>query len=101
MRIEAGKYYVDVEGFYHCQNDNLDGIYLRMEMVTTSRHTGLDICIGIRRRDWCEKRMVECSQEQFEKARDLTLEALKRMDEHNSEVFYPLWEARKKEEERG
>ena len=100
MRIEAGKYYVDGEGFYHCLEEDLDGIRLRMEMVTTSKLTGLDIRIGTLLRDGCEKRMVECSEEQYEKARSLALEAMSQMDEYNSEVFYPLWEARKKEEER-
>ena len=100
MRIEAGKYYVDGEGFYYCLEENQDGIRLRMEMVTTSKLTGLDIRIGTLMRDGCEKRMVECSEEQFEKAEKMVLEAIGRLDEYNSEVFHPLWEARKKEEER-
>ena len=99
MRIEVGKYYVDGEGFYHCLED-LDRIRLRMKMVITSKLTGLDFRIGVLLRDGCERRMVECSEEQYEKARDFVLEAINRMDEYNSEVFYPLWEARKKEEER-
>lgn len=100
MRIEAGKYYVDGEGFYHCLEEDQDGIRLRMEMVTTSKLTGLDIRIGTMMRDGCEKRLVECSEEQYEKAEKMVLEAMSQMDEYNSEVFYPLWEARKKEEER-
>lgn len=43
---------------------------------------------------------MECSEEQYKKARDLILEAKNQLDEYNSEVFHPLWEARKKEEER-
>lgn len=100
MRIEAGKYYVDGEGFYHCLEEDQNGISLIMEMVMTSKLTGLDIRIGTLVREGCERRMVECSEEQYEKARSLALEAMNRMDEYNSEVFYPLWEARKKEEER-
>lgn len=99
MRIEAGKYYVDGEGFYRCLEEGQDGIRLRMEMVATSEHTGLSIRTGILVRYGCEKRMVECSEEQYEKARGFALDAMSQMNEYNSEVFYPLWEARKKEEE--
>lgn len=100
MRIEAGKYYVDGEGFYHCLEEDMDGIRLRMREVLTSVPYGLDTRFSTLMRDRCEKRMVECSQEQFEKAEKMVLEAIGRLDEYNSEVFHPLWEARKKEEER-
>lgn len=100
MRIEAGKYYVDGEGLYHCLEEDLDGIRLRMSNVMTSLLNGLDIRIVTLMRDGCEKWMVECSQEQFEKAEQMVLMAIRQLDEYNSEVFHPLWEARKKEEER-
>lgn len=48
----------------------------------------------------CEKRMVECSQEQYETAKKMALEAMKRLHDYNTKVFHPLWEAWKKEEER-
>ena len=101
MKIETGKYYVDGEGFYHCLEEDQDGIRLRMEMVTTSEHTGLSIRIGMLVRYGCEKRMVECSEEQYKKARDMFKMAMDMMDEYNTEVFCPLWVSRKKEEERG
>lgn len=99
MRIEAGKYYVDGEGFYHCLEEDMDGIRLRMREVLTSVPYGLATRFSTLMRDGCEKRMVECSQEQFEKAEKMVLEAIGRLDEYNSEVFHLLWEARKKEEE--
>jgi hypothetical protein len=100
MRIETGKYYVDGEGFYHCLEEALDGIHVRMRTVQTSRMNGLDIRTAILLRDGCENRMVECSEEQFEKAEKMVNEAIRQLDEYNSDVFYPLWEARKMKEEK-
>lgn len=100
MRIEKGKYYVDGKGFYHCLEESLDGIRLIMGNVMTSSLTGLDVRIVTLMRDGCEKRMVECSQEQFEKAERMVLKAMCQLNEYNTSVFHPLREARKKEEEK-
>lgn len=57
MRIEAGKYYVDGEGFYHCLGEYPDRIHLRMEMATISKPIGLYIalaccCETVARGEW-------------------------------------------------
>lgn len=100
MRIEKGKYYVGEKGFYHCQGEDCEGERLYMAEVATSLLTGVDVRMATLMREVCEKRMVECSQEQYETAEKMALEALKRLEDYNTKVFLPLWKARKEEEER-
>lgn len=100
MRIEKGKYYVSETGFYHCQGEDCEGERLYMEEVATNLLGGVDVRMATLMREVCEKRMVECSQEQYETAERMALEALKRLADYNNTVFRPLWEARKEEEER-
>lgn len=100
MRIEKGKYYVSEMGFYHCQGEDCEGERLYMAEVRTSLLTGVDVRMATLMRECCEKRMVECSQEQYEMAERIALGALRRLEDYNTKVFHPLWEARQKEEER-
>ena len=100
MRIEKGKYYVDNMGFYHCLEVDCERERLHMEEVVTNIIEGVDVRAATLMREECEKRMVECSQEQYETAERMALEALERLGDYNTKVFLPLWKARKEEEER-
>lgn len=71
-----------------------------MEEVLTNFLAGVDVRMATLMREVCERRMVECSQEQYETAERMALEALKRLVDYNTTVFLPLWKARKEEEER-
>lgn len=100
MRIEMGKYYVSEMGFYHCLGVDCERECLHMEEVVTNIIAGVDVRMATLIPEVCEKRMVECSQEQYETAKRMAFEAMKRLADYNTKVFLPLWKACKEEEER-
>lgn len=92
-KIEEGKYYVDGEGFYKCVGKEETNInkYVRMDAVIT-RHESLSYYQGLSYVvEACERRMVECSAEDYNYALEQAECFINKMYEFNTKVFKPLW----------
>lgn len=92
--METGKYYVDGEGFYKVLSKIEDKGKIVVDWVysksgSISRYSGLELV-----EEACDRRMVECTKEQFEKARDMADAAINKLYDYNTEVFVPLWKKR-------
>ena len=94
-KIEEGKYYVDGEGFYKCLEittlENTLKKFAIMAAVITS-----DFHVTIYKRstyvvEACERRMVECSAEDYNYALEQAECFINKMYEFNTKVFKPLW----------
>ena len=93
-KIEEGKYYVDGEGFYKCvgKEENNINKYVRMDAVIT-RHKSLSYYQGLSYvEEACERRMVECSAEDYNYALEQAECFINKMYEFNTKVFKPLWD---------
>ena len=93
-KIEEGKYYVDGEGFYKCvgKEENNINKYVRMDAVIT-RHKSLSYYQGISYvEEACERRMVACSEEDYNYVLGQAVSVCTKMDEYNTKVFKHLWE---------
>ena len=95
-KIEEGKYYVDGEGFYKCVERVIEErtgkrFAIMSAVMTSSFHT------TIYKRttyveDACERRMVECSEEDYNYVLGQATAFIKKMEEYNTKVFKHLWE---------
>ena len=95
-KIEEGKYYVDGEGFYKCleimtQENTLKKFAIMAAVITSDFH------VTIYKRstyvvEACERRMVECSVEDYKHALEQAECFISKMYEFNTKVFKPLLE---------
>jgi hypothetical protein len=92
--MEVGKYYIDGEGFYKVLSKGTNG----MEPIVT---VDAVLCDGHRialyghlpyREEACDRRMVECTEEVFNKAKESADKIVKELYDYNTEVFKPLWD---------
>ena len=92
-KIEEGKYYVDGEGFYKCVGKKETSInkYVIMDEVTIVRNV-LSFYQGITYvEEACERRMVECSEEDYNYVLSQVVSTYKKLDDFNTKVFTHLW----------
>jgi hypothetical protein len=94
-KIEEGKYYVDGEGFYKCievvTGEGTGKRFAIMSAVITSpfhvtwyrRTTYVE--------EACERRMVECSEEDYNYVLGQAVLFFNKMYEYNTKVFNHLW----------
>jgi hypothetical protein len=95
-KIEIGKYYVDGEGFYKCvgKEENNFNKYVRMDAVIT-QYKNLSYYHGISYvEEACERRMVECSEEDYNYVLGQVITICNKMHEYNTKIFTPLWRHR-------
>ena len=94
-KIEEGKYYVDGEGFYKC-------LEIVTEEGTGKRFAIMSaVIVSLFHVTWykratyveeaCEKRMVECSKEDYNYVLEQAVSFFNKMDEYNTKVFNHLW----------
>lgn len=91
-KIEEGKYYVDGEGFYKCvgKRESMPK-YVDMDALII-RNSSLSFYQGITYvEEPCERRMVECSEEDYNFVLGQTLSVYEKMDLYNTQVFKHLW----------
>ena len=94
-KIEEGKYYVDGEGFYKCleittQEKTLKKFAIMSAVITSDFH------VTIYKRstyvvEACERRMVECSEEDYNYVLGQAVSFFNKMYEYNTKVFNHLW----------
>ena len=94
-KIEEGKYYVDGEGFYKCLEIITEEITMKKRAVMAAVITS-DFHVTRYRRaaymlDACERRMVECSAEDYNYALEQAECFINKMYEFNTKVFKSLW----------
>lgn len=92
-QIEVGKYYVDGEGFYKCvgKEENNINKYVRMDAVII-RYNSVSYYAGLTYvEEACEKRMVECSAEDYNFVLKQTVSICNKLDSYNTAVFKHLW----------
>lgn len=95
-KIEEGKYYVDGEGFYKCleivaEEKSTKRFAIMSAVMTSSFH------VTIYNRatyveEACEKRMVECSEEDYNYVLGQAIFSINKLEEYNTKVFNHLWE---------
>lgn len=95
-KIEEGKYYVDGEGFYKCLEIITEEITMKKRAVMAAVITS-DFHVTRYKRaaymlDACERRMVECLEEDYNYALEQAECFINKMYEFNTKVFKPLWE---------
>lgn len=95
-KIEEGKYYVDGEGFYKCLEIITEEITMEKRAVMAAVITS-DFHVTWYKRatymlDACERRMVECNEEDYKFALEQAECFINKMNEYNTKVFKPLWE---------
>lgn len=92
-KIEEGKYYVDGEGFYKCVGKKETSInkYVEMDEVMI-RCNSLFFCKGMMYlEEFCERRMVECSEEDYNYVLSQAVSTYKKLADFNTKVFTHLW----------
>ena len=92
-KIEEGKYYVDGEGFYKCvgKEENAFNKYVLMDALII-KNSSLSFYQGITYvEEPCEKRMVECSEEDYNFVLGQTISVYQKLDVYNTQVFKHLW----------
>ena len=91
-KIEVGKYYVDGEGFYKCVNKvETANRYVEMDSVII-KNSSLSFYKGITYvEEPCERRMVECSEEDYNFVLGQTISVYQKLDAYNTQVFKHLW----------
>ena len=94
-KIEEGKYYVDGEGFYKCLEIITEEITMKQRAVMAAVITS-DFHVTRYRRaaymlDACERRMVECLEEDYNYALEQAECFINKMNEYNTKVFKHLW----------
>ena len=95
-KIEEGKYYVDGEGFYKCLEIITEEITMKKRAVMSAVITS-SFHITIYKRatyvlEACERRMVECSEEDYNYVLGQATIFIKKVEEYNTKVFKHLWE---------
>ena len=94
-KIEEGKYYVDGEGFYKCLEIITEEITMKkravMAAVITSDYHVTRYKRATYMLDACERRMVECSEEDYNYVLGQAVSVCTKMDEYNTKVFKHLW----------
>ena len=99
--MEIGRYYVDGEGFYKAvdkEEDCNNKSFVIMEAVMTNEHY-VSYYAGIRFvESACDRRMAECTEEQFLKAKEKALKVIGELYQYNSDVFFPAWEAKREQQ---
>lgn len=97
--MEIGKYYADGEGFYRAISKDKHGEknVVEMEIVQTKDFSVSHYKHIYLIEEACDKRMVECTKEQFELAKEKALAVIDELYQLNSDVFLPLWKKKKNE----
>ena len=101
--MEVGKYYIDGEGFYKVLSKGTNGMepIVTVDAVMCGEHS-IDLFGHLPyREEACDRRMVECTEEVFNKAKESAYKIVKELYDYNTEVFKPLWDKKhfyKKEE---
>ena len=94
-KIEEGKYYVDGEGFYKCvERVTEEGTGKRFAIMSAVMTSSFHTTIYKRAtyvEESCERRMVECSEEDYKYALEHSECFINKMNEYNTKVFKPLW----------
>ena len=95
-KIEEGKYYVDGEGFYKCleiiTEKGTGKRFVALSAVITSSFHVTWYKRAIYVEEACERRMVECSEEDYNYVLGQAVSFFNKMDEYNTKVFKHLWE---------
>ena len=93
-KIEEGKYYVDGEGFYKCigKEENHINKKVRMDTVllrekSVSFYSNMSYVENA-----CERRMVECSEEDYNYVLGQAVSICSKLYDYNTKVFKHLWE---------
>lgn len=94
-KIEEGKYYVDGEGFYKCLEIVTEETTMKKFAIMAAVITS-DFHVTIYKRstyvlEACERRMVECSEEDYKFVLEQADCFVNKMNEYNTTVFKPLW----------
>ena len=94
-KIEEGKYYVDGEGFYKCLEIVAEGTTMKKFAIMSAVMTS-DFHVTWYRRatymlDACERRMVECSEVDYNYVLGQAVLFFNKMYEYNTKVFNHLW----------
>ena len=91
-KIKEGKYYVDGEGFYKCVGKvESANKYVDMDAVII-KNKSLSFYKGITYvEEACERRMVECSEEDYNFVLGQTISVYQKLDAYNTQVFKHLW----------
>ena len=90
--MEIGKYYVDGEGFYRVVGKS--NSYVVVECILIQEHSVSFYSNMHYVESSCDRRMVECTEDQFLKAKKKVLKAIGDLDSYNSDVFCPAWETK-------
>lgn len=95
-KIEEGKYYVDGEGFYKCVEKITEGGTNKKFVIMSAVMTSSFHVTWYRRTTYveeaCERRMVECSEEDYNYVLGQAVSFFNKMYEYNTKVFKHLWE---------
>lgn len=91
--MEVGKYYIDGEGFYKVISKGTNGMdpIVIVDVVLCRENS---ICLYDHLpyvEEACDRRMVECTEEAFNKAKESAGKIIKELYDYNTEVFKPLW----------
>ena len=94
-KIEEGKYYVDGEGFYKCLEittleQSRKKLAIMAAVITSDFHVTL-YKRATYMLDACERRMVECSEEDYNYVLGQAVSFFNKMYEYNTKVFKHLW----------
>lgn len=94
-KIEEGRYYVDGEGFYKCLEIVTEETTMKKFAIMAAVMTS-DFHVTIYKRatyvlEACERRMVECSEENYKFVLEQAECFINKMNEYNTKVFKPLW----------
>lgn len=95
-KIEEGKYYVDGEGFYKCLEKITEGGTNKKFVIMSAVMTSSFHVTWYRRTTYveeaCERRMVECSEEDYNYVLGQAVSFFNKLYEYNTKVFNHLWE---------
>ena len=96
-KIEEGKYYVDGEGFYKCLEIVIEVETGKRFVIMSAVKISSSFHVTWYKRatyveEACEKRMVECSKEDYNYVLGQAVSFFNKMDEYNTKVFNHLWE---------
>lgn len=97
-QIEVGKYYVDGGGFYKCvgkKEDNKNK-YVRFDGVITIYNNVSFYQDMAYIEEACERRMVECSEEDYNFVLDQAVSICNKLENYNTQVFKHLWANKEK-----
>ena len=94
--MEIGKYYVDGEGFYRVvkKKEYVGKPYVVVECILIQEHSVSFYSNMHYVESSCDRRMAECTEEQFLKAKKEVLKVIGDLYRYNSDVFYPAWETK-------